>query len=769
MVFTLSLFAGAGAQFFDNNGNPLNGGKIYTYAAGSTTPLATYTTLNGNTPHTNPIVLDAAGRIPSGGEIWLTVGVGYKFVVKTSADVLIATYDNIPSAAQPPAANDADSIMYEQGYTVTAGGFVAGKIYRIASIGTTNFTLIGAGSNTVGLHFVATGAGTGTGTAEFSQTVEAKLQQNVSVMDFGAVGDGVADDTIAVQAAVTALTIGDVLTFPPGTYKLSAEISFNGKSNVDVFGYGATVKGTSTRFRSYFNVSGTDNMRFYGFSFDQMFGTVQQYVPADYPNVYNVSIYGDGYTASVGTIEIHDCRFSNLYTIAIRIFNAGGVKVEDCAFTSPVQNQNQIIDHISAGTIGFVEVYKSSFINANPGGPSNGVCGITFSGVRIRANVEDCNFEYCGRNNAGSHRLAAIDEYYDANNVTIRNNRSKNTLGQFMRLSACWNGRIEGNYVHHSGNGETGYTMMGIEGYYFGGPPATTNVGTRNVIVCNNVFDDEFNRQETCVGVFGYDWGLPSIDVQVHNNIILGSKYGIVVSGAYQNVSIRDNDLRGYFSIIYAVGNTDAPTITSLYGTEANSAMENLVIEGNSQYPVNSTQPFMISYNPGPVSQYQGNCGPLRIRNNRIVGTGVAGAGGGVAISANQVTKSLVAQVDNNITQNCAYDYYIRGCYKLILMNNYANGTKNAFYDTDGSNNYTQRRFNQLGVEQLQGTATLVAGSAFVGTSEIRTGDTVIVSRGIAGGTLGNLSVSNIVDGTSFRIDSSSATDTSTVFYEIVH
>ena len=140
---TLSLFAGAGAQFFDNNGNPLTGGKIYTYAAGTTTPAATYTAASDSAFHTNPIILDSAGRIPSGGEIWLLAGQGYKFVVKTSTDVTIATYDNIPSSAQPPAANDADSIMYEQGYTVNAGSFVAGKIYRILSVGTTDFTLIG--------------------------------------------------------------------------------------------------------------------------------------------------------------------------------------------------------------------------------------------------------------------------------------------------------------------------------------------------------------------------------------------------------------------------------------------------------------------------------------------------------------------------------------------------------------------------------------------------------------------------------------------------
>jgi len=94
MAVNLSAFGGVGWQFFDNNGVPLSGGLIYTYAAGTSTPQATYTTSSGNIAHTNPIVLDSAGRVPS-GEIWLTIGLNYKFVLKTSAAVTIATFDNI--------------------------------------------------------------------------------------------------------------------------------------------------------------------------------------------------------------------------------------------------------------------------------------------------------------------------------------------------------------------------------------------------------------------------------------------------------------------------------------------------------------------------------------------------------------------------------------------------------------------------------------------------------------------------------------------------
>ena len=93
MTVNLSPFANPGAQFFDDNGVPLSGGKIFTYAAGTTTPKATYTDYLGGTAHTNPIILDAAGRPPS--EVWLNYGDAYKFILKDSLDTLVGTFDHI--------------------------------------------------------------------------------------------------------------------------------------------------------------------------------------------------------------------------------------------------------------------------------------------------------------------------------------------------------------------------------------------------------------------------------------------------------------------------------------------------------------------------------------------------------------------------------------------------------------------------------------------------------------------------------------------------
>ena len=123
MALNLSPLGGAGWQFFDNNGVPLAGGLLYTYQAGTTTPATTYTTSLGNVANSNPIVLDSAGR--PANEIWLNGAYQYKFVLKTSSDVLIWTMDNViglPSAgSENYQTATANQTVFTLGFTYTIG------------------------------------------------------------------------------------------------------------------------------------------------------------------------------------------------------------------------------------------------------------------------------------------------------------------------------------------------------------------------------------------------------------------------------------------------------------------------------------------------------------------------------------------------------------------------------------------------------------------------------------------------------------------------
>jgi hypothetical protein len=139
---------GNGFNFLDVDGRPLNAGKLYTYQAGSTTPFATYTDVNGLIANTNPIILGTDGRPPS--EIWLTDGFFYKFVLTDSSDVTIQTYDNlygiIGTAPSPPTPTPAGVIVLWSG---SIGSIPAGWVLCNGSNGTPdlrNRFIVGAGS-----------------------------------------------------------------------------------------------------------------------------------------------------------------------------------------------------------------------------------------------------------------------------------------------------------------------------------------------------------------------------------------------------------------------------------------------------------------------------------------------------------------------------------------------------------------------------------------------------------------------------------------------
>jgi hypothetical protein len=117
MTVALSPIAGAGWQFLDNSGLILSGGLLYIYSAGTTTPVTAYQDSAGTVAHTNPIVMDSAGRIPS--EVWLTTGAAYKFVLKTSTSVTLWTMDNLSGI------NDVSSVPWSAitGEPTTLAGY----------------------------------------------------------------------------------------------------------------------------------------------------------------------------------------------------------------------------------------------------------------------------------------------------------------------------------------------------------------------------------------------------------------------------------------------------------------------------------------------------------------------------------------------------------------------------------------------------------------------------------------------------------------------
>ena len=142
------------AQFFDASGTPLVGGKVFTYAAGTTTPLATYTDASATAPNTNPVILDSRGEC----NLWFAPATSYKVVLKTATDELQWTVDNIATYGTIASQNSnnvaitggtIDGVTFTGNITGNVSGnagTVTNGVYLTATQTLTNKTITGLAS-----------------------------------------------------------------------------------------------------------------------------------------------------------------------------------------------------------------------------------------------------------------------------------------------------------------------------------------------------------------------------------------------------------------------------------------------------------------------------------------------------------------------------------------------------------------------------------------------------------------------------------------------
>ena len=369
MAVKLSYLAGAGWQFFTNDGVPLSGGLLYTYAAGTTTPQTTYTSSTGLVANTNPIVLNSAGRTPQ--QVWLTEGVSYKFELRDANNVLIQTNDNITSIndfgdfsnSSDPAKGDA-LIGFRQS---NAGGNLAGSV---------------------------------------GSTVHKKLQEIVNVRDFGAVGDNVTDDSAAFQAAATALAgaVSGTIEIPPGTFYIATPVAL--ASNVIIRGAGvditklrcaarASSNPGSSLSQSVFTASSLSNITITDITFD---GNISSYL-----NSTNLNAQGLLSFASSTNITVERCKFTKFFAStptgyvysdatyqlgAIFMYNCSYITVKDCEYIFPSYgNLTMILECDNIMLDGLKSTWNSSGGNINES-PIN-VWGVTTQNVTI----QNCYFK----------------------------------------------------------------------------------------------------------------------------------------------------------------------------------------------------------------------------------------------------------------------------------------------------------------------------------------------------------------------------------------
>lgn len=223
-------------QVFDSNGDPLVGGYWETYLAGTTTPTTVWTSNTGLVAQPAQIIINADGRTTN--TIWLTAGQAVKFRLFSALGAILLTVDNIlgigDQTATPPdewvllgisptylsatsfsVPGDQRPILqqYRRVKTINAGGTVYSTI--LTSVFTTLTTVTLANDDSASLDSDLSAAYYGLLSAD--NDAIPRIFAPMNARTFGAVGDGVTDDTAALQTAITAAA-GKALYVPAGVY-----------------------------------------------------------------------------------------------------------------------------------------------------------------------------------------------------------------------------------------------------------------------------------------------------------------------------------------------------------------------------------------------------------------------------------------------------------------------------------------------------------------------------------------------------------------------
>lgn len=245
-------------HFDDNNGAPLSGGKLFTYAAGTTTKLATYTDSTGGTSNVNPVILNSRGEC----DLWLSPSF-YRFVLSPPTDTdpptnPIWTVDDVNGAGGGSA--QASNIAGLKAIVGTSGASALVQGYYTAGDGGGGLYFWNATSTATdngGTIIQATGVSTGRWILE-------SWGARISVRQFGAKGDNATDDSAAFQAFVNAVDYGIVTD---GTYLINNSNGVTFNSAIDLsHTEGSTITSTNNQSQ-YIYVIQANNVTLSGANF----------------------------------------------------------------------------------------------------------------------------------------------------------------------------------------------------------------------------------------------------------------------------------------------------------------------------------------------------------------------------------------------------------------------------------------------------------------------------------------------------------------------
>lgn len=272
---------------------------------------------------TYPIFTETNGLPLENGYIWIgaanldpqgnPINVYWDAALTIAAPQPIRTLNGYPSRSGTPA-----RLYVNSDYSIRVMNSKGGTVYSAPSATERYSGVVVTGLDASSIDFLQAGTGA------VVQTVQTKLRKTVDVKDFGATGDGVTNDTVAIQNAIDAVgATGGTLWFPPGTYKIARNVGTNDHWGIKVPYSNITLSGQDA-YLDRFNA----NISTYALAYPLLFLGVPDSNSTPVSNITVEGIFFNGNNTNHGVdgSSLNDNRY------AIVLKNTSHTYIQNCKF-----------------------------------------------------------------------------------------------------------------------------------------------------------------------------------------------------------------------------------------------------------------------------------------------------------------------------------------------------------------------------------------------------------------------------------------------------